>query len=526
MAQIGAIFHQTLRGMTSLVFGQSRQRICGWRAVGALCFSAFALTSAHAHSIEQALAAFYLNNPSLRAAQLQVSSQNEATNQISGAALPQVSLNVSPGTSRSYAYSGANGFAGPINDANLGVGLTVSQAIDLSGSIGAQAVSADLSNKNFWVNYYAQEQSLILQAVGIYMDAITSGANVSVSQGAVSLLSSQYDASQARFDAGLGTSTDIATINASLQGARAQLASASGVHAIAQANFVQIFGFEPHSLQFPQYIPGLPHSMHHAISTAMENSPALRLARSNLEIAELNIIAAQASNGPSMNVNASANHSYDLWNNSNDHSTNLSLGANISMPLYQGGAGVSRVRQAEIDRDAARANLQAQEAQTRAEVIAAWQNLQSAEASLNSTVAQVEASEAALRGARAEEEVGTRTFLDTLSAENNLTEAQVLLVTSRAQVVLAGYSLLNSMGVLTAEALRLPTSGRYFRPSEDFGQRSIDNLATAIYLGRGLDRPTGTPDFFQWLFSDSTSTAQPVQMARTGTPATAYPNGK
>ena len=472
--------------------------------------SLFASGLANSLSMDDALARFYDDNPTLKAVQLSIGSTNEGVNQVTGAALPQINLGVSPQFSRTYGYSGANNDgamtgAGDVhvNSGALGLTLSVTQAVDLSGSIGNQIESAYLGLQSGWTGYYAQEQGLLLEAINVYMNVLSTRAAETLSGASVAVFERQRNEAEQRFEAGLGTRTEVAAFEAALQGEKARAQQTIGNRETAEANFRRVFGVEPRELMFPSHIPNMPRSLNEAIERAMLNDPALLQAEKALRSAELNILSAKAQNGPSMSITASARHNQDLLRDSADYTTSFAASTSINVPLYQGGAGVSRVRQATVDRDAAEAQLTAQRAQTRANVIGAWNNLQAQEAALNSFVSQIQAAELAVRSATAEEQAGVSTKLAVIDAEKDLTSAQVSLSTTRSGQVVAGYALLQAMGDLTSEKLRLPVTNGYFRPEDDLSGRQVDNLATAIYLGE--DRDTTTPSFVRWLYNRVTN---------------------
>ena len=458
--------------------------------------------SASAQSIDDALAHFYINSPALKATQLGVSSQNETGNQVFGRAMPQVNLGVAPSVSRTYAYPCASSSAACpafVNSGAMDVSLSVTQDVDLSGAIDARIDSAYLGLKSTWTAYRVQEQSLLLEAINAYVGVITSRAVESLNRASVSVFLRRRDEAQRRFDAGLGTGTEVANFEAAFQGEQARLRLAVGNSEIAEAEFRRIFGSDPSGLAFPATIANMPRTLDHAIERAMLGDPALSQAEQALSAAELNIVAAKASSGPSMVLSARANHRQELLRNSVDYSTNFSIGGQISVPLYQGGAGVSRVRQAEIDRDTAQAQLLAQRERTRANVISAWNNLQAQEASLDSFVSQIAAAELAVRSAAAELDAGVGTALAVLTAEKDLTSAQVNLSSTRSAQVVASYALLQAMGDLTAEKMQLPVDGLYFRPDDDFETRKVDNIASDLFLDH--EKATATPSFLQWLYN-------------------------
>ena len=64
-----------------------------------------------------------------------------------------------------------------------------------------------------------------------------------------------------------------------------------------------------------------------------------------------------------------------------------------------------------------------------------------------------EVSRTALQGVREEEKVGQRTLLDVLNAEQEALNAEVNLVTTKRNLVVATYALLNSVGRLNVQEL-------------------------------------------------------------------------
>ena len=69
---------------------------------------------------------------------------------------------------------------------------------------------------------------------------------------------------------------------------------------------------------------------------------------------------------------------------------------------------------------------------------------------------------------RQEAEVGSRTTLDVLDAEQELLDAQVALVVAQRNEYVAGFSLLAAVGGLTAQQLELPVE--IYDPAEHLDQ--------------------------------------------------------
>ena len=139
-----------------------------------------------------------------------------------------------------------------------------------------------------------------------------------------------------------------------------------------------------------------------------------------------------------------------------------------SMPIYQGGAEYSLIRQSKENLAQQRLNLETTRDQTRANVVQAWGQLEAGKAQVQSAQAQVTASEIALNGVREEAKAGQRTTLDVLNAQQALVNARVALVTAQHDRVVASYSVLNAVGRLAPQVLGLNTT--VYDPSVHYHQ--------------------------------------------------------
>ncbi len=98
--------------------------------------------------------------------------------------------------------------------------------------------------------------------------------------------------------------------------------------------------------------------------------------------------------------------------------------------------------------------------------ITAWEGLQTARAQIRSFETGVRAAEIALEGVRQENEVGARTILDILDAEQELLDAQVNLVRSQRDEIVAGFAVLAAIGQLIARDLELAVE--VYNPEVDY----------------------------------------------------------
>lgn len=126
------------------------------------------------------------------------------------------------------------------------------------------------------------------------------------------------------------------------------------------------------------------------------------------------------------------------------------------MPLYEGGYTRSRVRQAKYTAKQRYIEIMETQREARENVISSWENLKTAQAEIASRQAQVEANRVAQEGVRQEAELGTRTILDALDADQEYLDAQVALVSAQRDEIVASFALARALGMLTPAALGFP----------------------------------------------------------------------
>jgi outer membrane protein TolC len=158
---------------------------------------------------------------------------------------------------------------------------------------------------------------------------------------------------------------------------------------------------------------------------------------------------------PSLTLNGSVSHNRQLHSRDTDV-TSGSVTASLRVPLYQSGSVFSRVRQAKQIASQRMLELAGAEREAVRQATENWEGLLTARARIVSFASEVSTQTIALEGVTQESQVGARTVLDELDAEQELLDAQVNLVRAQRDEVVAAYRLLAAVGLLTAEDLALP----------------------------------------------------------------------
>lgn len=331
----------------------------------------------------------------------------------------------------------------------------------------------------------AVEQDVLLGAVRAFLDVRSAEQQVALQENSVTVLTRERQAAQDRFDVGEITSTDVALAEAQLAASRAARAAAQGQLEIARESYRAAVGRAPGRLDPPPPLPKRPASLESAQDTARGSHPAIRQSKRTVAAAELGVAAAAAERSPTItgSVGLSTTRSSGVSATSPDPST-LSAGIRADQTLYSGGRLPAVHRRAMAQRDSARSALLNISRQVDESVAVAWANIDVARAQIGAIDEQISAAQQAYEGVREEAMLGARTTLDVLDAEQNLLQARADKITAEANLQLAHYQLLASMGLLTVEHLKLgiPT----YDPSAYYN--AVRNAPYTSTQGENLDR--------------------------------------
>lgn len=417
--------------------------------------------SAHAQSLQDALSITYAANPTIVA--------ERARQRATAEARPQALAGVLPSVTASGAYGRLNDTSAFNGAAFGGGGAPLTRRSDLAplaGQIEAQqTLFSGLRNFNAikaasariragGARLAAVEQGVLLDAALAYFDVMRDETIFAANANQTSLLTRQYDEAKARLAVGELTRTDVSQSEARL--ARAQAASSASGAALAasRAAFTRIIGDAPGALEKSPAMPKIPASLQEALAAATALSPTVIGARENAEAARRGVAIAKGAFSPS--ISAYAGYSYaeeqSAFVVSSEQRT---YGIRAQIPLFTGGLNLSRVREARAGADAARASIDEAERRAAAETTAAFERISAAHATIAAARAQVEANRMALAGVRRESEVGARTTLDVLDAEQELLNAEVSLAGAERDERASIFALLAAIGALTPESLQI-----------------------------------------------------------------------
>ncbi|WP_297737077.1 TolC family outer membrane protein [uncultured Maricaulis sp.] len=424
----------------------------------ALALAGIGAATVQAQTLEETLALAYNSNPTLQAERARLRATDEGRVQARAARLPSVSASASisrshtEGESFSQINNATNSFESDATPKNYGV--SASQPIYRGGRIdGAidQATAVVMAGRE---TLRATEQAVLVDAVTAFMDVRRDNNVVEIRQNNVEVLAQQLRAARDRFEVGEITRTDVSQAEARLSAAQTQLSAAQAQLAASRAAYERVTGQPAASLSEPPALPPLPDNLGDAAEFAFDNSPQLLAARYGEEAAQHAIRIARGALRPEVSLTASASSARDS-SFSGDVRDSTSIMGQVSMPIFTGGLNRSRVRAAVAQEEQARFQVREARRQVTEAVTNAWYSYIASLAVIESSRQAVVANEIALDGVQQEAFVGIRTTLDVLNAEQELLEARLTFVTAERDSFVAGYRLLQAMGLASAERLGL-----------------------------------------------------------------------
>ena len=433
-------------------------------ALTALIIGHAVTTPALADTIEAALIRAYQNNPQLNAQRASVRSTDENVPQALSGYRPKVAVTASAGTQYTDVQSNTTtgGRASQIGiygmNAPRSVGATVSQTVFNGGQTGNRTRAAESQVSAAREGLRVLEQTVLLSAATIYMDYLRDSAIVEVQRSNTRVLEQTLKQTRDRFNVGEVTRTDVAQSEAQLAAGRTQLLTAESNLTTTRANFRRIIGNEPVALAAGSPVDRyLPPSLIAAVDLGLLENPNVTAAMYGIDVSFLQVKVNEGALFPTVTLQGSVQQSYESTM-SIYRSFGASAVAQLTVPVYQGGAEYALIRQSKETLAQQRLTLEQVRDQTRATVAQAWGQLVAGKAQVSSAQAQVTASEIALNGVREEARVGQRTTLDVLNAQQALVNARVALVTAQHDRVVASYATLNAIGRLSPTVLNLATT--------------------------------------------------------------------
>lgn len=300
--------------------------------------------------------------------------------------------------------------------------------------------------------FKSEQNDLALRVARAYFDVLMAQDDVDLAEAQKAAISEQLAQAKRNFEVGTATITDTHEAQSRFDLVTAQEIAAQSNLEIKKRMLQQITGQSPEDLrrlgdQFTLDMPQ-PADMEKWVSTAQQNNLQIAAAQAGAALADREVDRNRGGNYPTLDLVASYNKSYangGMFGYIGSQSTMRTVGVQLNVPLFEGGAGVSRWREAQANRDRAQSELENVNRTVALQTRQAYLGVVNGLAQVRALQAALTSSQSLLDSTKLGQEVGVRTNLDVLNAQQQL-------YTTRRDLYQAEYNFLVSELQLKAAA--------------------------------------------------------------------------
>ncbi|MGB9153393.1 MAG: TolC family outer membrane protein [Alphaproteobacteria bacterium] len=430
-------------------------------------------------TLEQALTYAYQNNPSLEAERAKLRATDEGVAVALSHWRPSIDATSSVG--KTYQRIPSQQF---VDSANFGADTT-SYGVQVTQPIfrGFRTVFETDAAKKQVMAGRAQledaEQKLMLDTATAFLDIIRDTENLSLEDAYETVLHKKLEETKVRAQVGDLTQTDVQQSESRIARAEVTRLQTENTLQADRDAFIRLVGMEPASLAKAHVVLDKPDNLDEILHIAETRNPGVIAAQYALDQADAQIELNKGSLMPEVNLVAGSSRNYGQSAITPGREDQSQVELQLKIPLYDAGTDYAHVREAR--QTSVQRRMELEEARHHAHESArnAWQTLLTTSAAIKADRLEIEAASHALEGVKADSDVGTRTILDVLNAEQELLDAKTDLAKSDHDRNIAVLQIKSAIGELTAETWHLPLTP--YNPEKHYD----DNHAKWIGFGNG-----------------------------------------
>ena len=380
-------------------------------------------------TLEQAIELAYRNSQSLQAALLTLEQSAAALDEANAARLPTVSTgaNITSQESNGSTISGLGRVGGSNINTTLSGSVDVAYDILTGGSRAASIQAAQLQQQISALALETQQEQIRLTTTNLYYALQDAGEQIRINQSFLNEAERNLRDSQLRQEVGVGTRFDVLRAEVQFANARQSLIQAQSQQRIARRDIARLLNLpSTASLEATPVAvaDNWPLTLEESIILAFQNRAELEQQLLQADISEQQRQIALAAVRP--RVSLFANYSLQGQLDSSDSfQDNYSFGARFNMTLFDGGAARASARQQELSGEISEEQFSETLDQVRFDVEQAYFNLESNQENIATSQVAVAQADEALNLANLRLQAGVGTQLEVLTAQSELTQAQV-----------------------------------------------------------------------------------------------------
>jgi outer membrane protein len=421
--------------------------------------SVFINQNVFAVTLSEALLLAYKNNPELNAERENIQVSKEDLNISRSKFLPTITLSSSKSQQDTKKLTDRTGTNSSITDVDP---KTQSIAIEqklFQGFAGVASMQKSKIGLNLAdAKLLKTEQEVLYKAIEAYSGLMFANEKLKINQTNLDLLERQVETDQARLERAQITLADLAQSESSFAGAQAKFIQAKNEMITAKLVYEKIIGpitnvdelNKVSDLNFE-----IPENLNKAIEISKNNNPNLIIAKLDYEQSEKDVTISRAELSPSATLSLSSTKTDDLSSSFDEQDKDIAK-ATISWPMFKGGKNIASLNRSKNLKNRKKLLLDNAIKTNDTDVASAWSSFQLSKSLLNSVVLQVRAAEIANEGITTEYESGLgRSTLDVIQSNSILLTSQISLVESERNYLLSQFKLLQSVGLLKNDYLKL-----------------------------------------------------------------------
>ena len=311
------------------------------------------------------------------------------------------------------------------------------------------------------------EQDLIIRSAQAYFDVLAAQDVVEQTEAQKTAIAEQLAQAKRNFEVGSATITDTLEAQARYDLVDAQTIAAISNLEIKERGYQQLTNAMPKNLQaigsaFKLEIPQ-PADQEKWVEQAQQSNMQLLVAQAGAELADKAVVRNRGGHYPTLDMVASygvnkitpvGDGTFGNGNNAQDTAAkNAYIGLQLNIPLFQGGATQSKWREAEANRDRANAELESTRRTVGLQTRQAYTGVVNGMRQVMALEQALKSSEKLLEASKLGQEVGVRTNLDVLNAQQQLFSTRRDLYQARYNYLISRLKLKAAAGNLAEDEL-------------------------------------------------------------------------
>jgi outer membrane protein len=398
------------------------------------------------------------NDAALASARAAYQAGQEKLPQARALLLPSLDLGASTIWNKEEILTRSSGITTDYNYNSNGAKLTLMQPIYRRQNWAAYE-QGKLQSAVAEIQYAAAQQGLILNVAQAYFDVLLAQDNVALAGTQKKAIQEQLEQAKMSFEVGTATITDTHEAQARFDLANAGEIAALNELEIRQRALEKIIGKLPGplatlaaelSLQAPE-----PNDISKWVGAAEQDNLLVQAKRVSAEIANQEVERNRGGHHPTLDLVATYGDSGLSGGRFGAYDTrSTTIGLQLGLPLYQGGATSSRVREAVANQEKARQDLTLEVRQSALSTREAYLGVTSGAAQVRALEQALVSSQSSLDSTRLGLEVGVRTNVDVLNAQQQLFSAKRDLYKARYAYLVSRLKLKSAAGTLAEDDLQ------------------------------------------------------------------------